>query len=101
AVSGGGIARLRDAGVEVLEGLLEVEARRLNAPYLKRLETGRPWIVAKWAMSLDGKIATARGESQWISHPLSRNIGQALRRRVDAVMVGARTARLDNPRLTA
>ena len=69
-------------------GLLEAEARRLNAPYLKLVETGRPWIIAKWAMTLDGKIATRTGQSRWISSPQSRQIVHALRGRVDAIMVG-------------
>jgi len=64
--------RTGGAGVEVEVGLLEAEARRLNAPYLKLVGTGRPWIIAKWAMTLDGKLATRTGESQWISNAESR-----------------------------
>ena len=100
-VQGGGIAELQAAGVAVEVGLLEADARRLNAPYLKLLETGRPWIIAKWAMSLDGKIATSTGESRWISNPQSREIVHALRGRVDAVMIGRETAERDDPLLTA
>ena len=59
---------MQGGGVEVEFGVLELEARHLNAPYLKLLKTGRPWIIAKWAMSLDGKMATAGGESRWISN---------------------------------
>jgi len=100
-VAGGGIAQLEAAGIEVEVGLLEAEARRLNAPYLKLLETGRPWILAKWAMTLDGKTATRTGASRWISSPESREIVHALRGRVDAIMVGRRTAQRDDPLLTA
>jgi diaminohydroxyphosphoribosylaminopyrimidine deaminase/5-amino-6-(5-phosphoribosylamino)uracil reductase len=100
-VNGGGLAELRSAGIEVEVGLLEAEARRLNAPYLKLLETGRPWIIAKWAMTLVGKTATRVGSSRWISNPQSREIVHALRGRVDAIVVGRETARLDDPLLTA
>jgi len=100
-VSGGGLAQLRAAGIEVEVGLLEAEARRLNAPYLKLLATGRPWVIAKWAMTLDGKTATRAGSSRWISNPQSREIVHALRGRVDAIIVGRETARLDDPLLTA
>ena len=100
-VQGGGIADLRAAGVDVEVGLLEAEARRLNAPYLKLVETGRPWIIAKWAMTLDGKIATYTGESRWISNPQSREVVHKLRGRVDAVAVGRGTAARDDPLLTA
>jgi diaminohydroxyphosphoribosylaminopyrimidine deaminase/5-amino-6-(5-phosphoribosylamino)uracil reductase len=100
-VQGRGIAVLREAGLTVDAGLLESESRSLNAPYLKLIETGRPWIMAKWAMTLDGKIATRCGESRWISNPQSREIVHALRGRVDAVMVGRGTATRDDPLLTA
>ena len=100
-VAGGGIAQLEAAGIEVEVGLLEAEAQRLNAPYLKLLETGRPWILAKWAMTLDGKTATRTGSSRWISSPQSREIVHALRGRVDAIMVGRQTAERDDPLLTA
>lgn len=100
-VNGGGVDELRAAGIEVEVGLLEAEAQRLNAPYLKLLETGRPWLIAKWAMTLDGKTATRVGSSRWISNPQSREIVHALRGRVDAIVVGRETARLDDPLLTA
>jgi diaminohydroxyphosphoribosylaminopyrimidine deaminase/5-amino-6-(5-phosphoribosylamino)uracil reductase len=100
-VAGRGIAELQAAGVEVEVGLLESEARRLNAPYLKLIRLRRPWIVAKWAMTLDGKIATCSGESRWISNAQSREIVHALRGRVDAVMIGHNTALRDDPLLTA
>ncbi len=100
-VQGGGIAALQAAGLTVEVGLLEDEAARLNAPYLRLVETGRPWIIAKWAMTLDGKIATHTGQSQWISNPKSREIVHALRGRVDALMIGRGTAERDDPLLTA
>ncbi len=100
-VAGGGTAALRAAGVAVEVGLLADQARRLNAPYLKLLQRGRPWIIAKWAMTLDGKIATRNAQSQWISGPRSRQIVHALRGRMDAIVVGRETAARDDPLLTA
>ncbi|MCE5267091.1 MAG: bifunctional diaminohydroxyphosphoribosylaminopyrimidine deaminase/5-amino-6-(5-phosphoribosylamino)uracil reductase RibD [Planctomycetaceae bacterium] len=100
-VSGGGIAELRAAGLTVETGLLAADVRQLIAPYLKLVETGRPWIIAKWAMTLDGKIATRSGASRWISGPESRAIVHKLRGRVDAVLVGRQTAVRDDPLLTA
>lgn len=100
-VAGNGIAMLRNAGIEVKVGLLETEARRLNAPYLKRIETGLPWLIAKYAMTLDGKIATAQGDSKWISNEASREIVHRIRGRMDGILVGSNTARLDDPMLTA
>jgi diaminohydroxyphosphoribosylaminopyrimidine deaminase / 5-amino-6-(5-phosphoribosylamino)uracil reductase len=100
-VAGGGLAELAAAGVTVEVGPGESEARRLNAPYLKLLETGRPWIIAKWAMTLDGKIASRSGSSRWISNEQSRGVAHALRGRVDAIVVGRGTAQQDDPLLTA
>jgi diaminohydroxyphosphoribosylaminopyrimidine deaminase/5-amino-6-(5-phosphoribosylamino)uracil reductase len=100
-VAGGGLKRLAAAGIDVELGLNETEAQELNAPYLKLLATGRPWIIAKWAMTLDGKIATRAGFSKWITGEPSREFAQQLRSRVDAIMVGRRTAHLDDPLLTA
>jgi len=100
-VDGGGTAELQAAGVEVEVGLLQTEARRLNAPFFKLISTGRPWIIAKWAMTLDGKIATRTGSSQWISGAASREIVHALRGRVDAILVGRETVLRDDPLLTA
>jgi diaminohydroxyphosphoribosylaminopyrimidine deaminase/5-amino-6-(5-phosphoribosylamino)uracil reductase len=100
-VSGGGLAQLRAAGVEVELGLLESEARQLNAPYLTLLEQGRPWIIAKWAMTLDGKTATRTGSSRWISNQQSRAVVHQIRGRVDAVIIGRGTAEIDDPQLTA
>lgn len=100
-VAGGGFAELERAGIEVVAGVLQHEAEKLNSPYLKLLRTGRPWVIAKWAMTLDGKIATSSGESKWISGPESREIVQQLRSQMDAIVVGRRTAELDDPLLTA
>jgi diaminohydroxyphosphoribosylaminopyrimidine deaminase/5-amino-6-(5-phosphoribosylamino)uracil reductase len=100
-VDGGGVKGLEAAGINVDIGLLESEARELNAPYLKLLGSGRPWVIAKWAMTLDGKLATRTGGSRWISSEASRQIVHALRGRVDAIMVGRGTAQRDDPRLTA
>jgi diaminohydroxyphosphoribosylaminopyrimidine deaminase/5-amino-6-(5-phosphoribosylamino)uracil reductase len=101
AVNGGGISALRAGGINVETGLLETEALRLTAPFRKLISTGRPWVTAKWAMSLDGRIATATGESQWISGTESRALVHGLRGRVDAIAVGIGTALADDPLLTA
>lgn len=100
-VAGGGIAELRAVGVEVEVGMLEAEAKQLTAPFAKRLTTGLPWVIAKWAMSWDGKIATGSGDSKWISNEASRAVTHQLRGRMDAILVGAETARRDDPLLTA
>lgn len=100
-VSGGGLAKLRSAGMQVELGVEQAAAQQLNSPYLKRLHQQRPWVIAKWAMSLDGKLASRSGDSQWISGEASRAEVQRLRGRVDAILVGSRTAVMDNPRLTA
>jgi diaminohydroxyphosphoribosylaminopyrimidine deaminase/5-amino-6-(5-phosphoribosylamino)uracil reductase len=99
-VRGRGLAILKQAGLEVEVGVLETEARRLNAAYFKRQATGLPLVIAKWAMTLDGRMATAAGESRWISSEAARRRVHELRRIVDAVLVGARTARMDEPSLT-
>ncbi len=99
-VNGRGMARLRRAGVPVLAGVLRDEAARLNRPYFKRVRTGLPWVTLKAAITLDGKIATSRGDSRWVSGSQSRADVHRLRDRVDAILVGSNTARLDNPRLT-
>ncbi|MDG2380673.1 MAG: bifunctional diaminohydroxyphosphoribosylaminopyrimidine deaminase/5-amino-6-(5-phosphoribosylamino)uracil reductase RibD [Pirellulaceae bacterium] len=100
-VAGKGIAELRNAGLQVDLGVCESEAELLIAPFRKRIVTGRPWVIAKWAMTLDGKIATHTGNSQWISSEASRQIVHCLRARVDAILVGSGTAAKDNPQLTA
>jgi diaminohydroxyphosphoribosylaminopyrimidine deaminase/5-amino-6-(5-phosphoribosylamino)uracil reductase len=100
-VAGGGLTILRSAGLDVSVGLCEPEAVALNAPYLKLLRTGRPWVHAKWAMTLDGKIATRTGDSKWISGEESRRRVHELRGRMDAILVGRGTVVADDPLLTA
>jgi diaminohydroxyphosphoribosylaminopyrimidine deaminase/5-amino-6-(5-phosphoribosylamino)uracil reductase len=100
-VSGRGIAELRAANIQCDSGVCTADANWLLAPYRKLITTGRPWILAKWAMTLDGKLATRSGDSQWISSEASRAIVHQLRGRVDAIAVGSRTACIDNPLLTA
>jgi diaminohydroxyphosphoribosylaminopyrimidine deaminase/5-amino-6-(5-phosphoribosylamino)uracil reductase len=100
-VAGKGAAVLRGAGVVCEIGLGEAEARRLNAPYLTLLTQGRPYVHAKWAMTLDGKIATQTGNSKWISGEASRRIVHELRGRMDAILIGIATALADDPLLTA
>ena len=99
-VSGGGVAALRDAGVTV-EHRPEPGADELYRAFGKHIRTGRPFVVAKFAMSLDGKIATRTGHSQWISGPAARARVQQLRKEMDAILVGIGTALADDPRLTA
>ncbi len=101
AVDGSGFTQLQAAGIDVVPGIMEQQAAALNAPYLKLLRTGLPWVIAKWAMTLDGKIATSQGDSRWISNAGSRVIAHALRGRVDAIVVGRGTAERDDPLLTA
>ena len=100
-VAGGGFAQLREAGVEVVAGVEAEGARRLNAPYLKRLATGLPYVTAKWAMTLDGKTAAASGDSRWISGARSRALVHERRGQMDAIAVGIGTALADDPELTA
>lgn len=99
--AGAGAHELRQAGVEVEVGLCQHEAEQLNEPFLKRVRTGLPWVILKWAQTLDGKISSATGQSRWISSEVSRQRVHELRARCDAVMVGIGTVRADNPQLTA
>ncbi len=100
-VAGRGAAALRAAGVAVEFGPCELEARRLNAPYLKLVSTGLPYVHLKWALTLDGKVATRTGDSRWVSNEASRRRVHELRGRVDAIVVGIGTALADDPLLTA
>lgn len=99
-VSGAGFARLRTAGLAVETGICEAEARAMHRGFLTRLAQGRPMVTLKLATSSDGRIATATGESQWITGPEARRRVHAMRARHDAVLVGAGTARADDPSLT-
>jgi diaminohydroxyphosphoribosylaminopyrimidine deaminase / 5-amino-6-(5-phosphoribosylamino)uracil reductase len=103
AVAGQGATRLQAAGVAMeYSGSVGMDsARRLNAPYLKLLAVGRPYVHAKWAMSVDGKIATRTGDSQWISNETSRSRVHVIRGCMDGILIGIGTALADNPVLTA
>lgn len=100
-VNGNGIKALEATGISVAAGCLEDLCNQLIAPFTTTIDCQRPWIIAKWAMTLDGKIATHTGSSQWISNPLSREMVHQLRGRVDAILVGSGTATTDDPLLTA
>ncbi len=100
-VAGQGAAQLEQAGVGVTIGLCARESATLNAPYLKLLHTGQPYVHAKWAMSLDGKMATRTGDSKWISNEESRKRVHQLRGRMDGIIVGIGTVLADDPLLTA
>lgn len=99
-VAGRGLARMRAAGIDVVTGVLADAARADHLGFLNRVTRGRPMVTLKLAMSLDGRIATPSGESQWITGPQARHVVHAMRARHDAVMVGAGTARADAPSLT-
>ncbi|HYH38507.1 MAG TPA: bifunctional diaminohydroxyphosphoribosylaminopyrimidine deaminase/5-amino-6-(5-phosphoribosylamino)uracil reductase RibD [Azospirillum sp.] len=99
-VAGGGIKRLREAGVEVVTGVCADEAWELNRGFFSRILHGRPLVTLKLATTLDGRIATHRGESKWITGAEARALGHGLRARHDAIMVGIRTALADDPDLT-
>jgi diaminohydroxyphosphoribosylaminopyrimidine deaminase/5-amino-6-(5-phosphoribosylamino)uracil reductase len=99
-ISGRGIRRLRDHGVEVLVGTFAAEAERVNEPFLVSARERRPFVHLKWASSLDGKTATRTGESQWISGETARRDALLLREEHDAILVGAGTVLADDPLLT-
>ncbi len=100
-VAAGGAARLRSAGVEVCLSAASARATRASDPFRRRMATGLPWVIAKWAQSIDGAVATSSGESKWISGPASRRQVHRLRARVDAVLTGIGTVLADDPLLTA
>ena len=100
SVAGRGIQLLRDAGIEVEVGLLEEQARRLNERFIHNMLTSRPFVISKFAMTLDGKIATYSGHSQWITGKEARRNVHELRDEVDAILVGVGTVLKDNPALT-
>src|SRR5436309_12161147 len=101
--SGRGLGILRDEGVEVVvaDGELASRARLLNQPFRKHARTGRPWVLFKSAMTLDGKVATRGGDSKWISGEASRRLAHHWRAECDAVVVGIGTALADDPQLTS
>ena len=100
-VSGGGCEFLRANGVSVIIGILEAECERLNEIFIKFVTSGRPFVIMKSAMTLDGWTATATGNSKWVTNEKSRQFVHRLRDRVDAVLVGIGTVLADDPRLTA
>jgi diaminohydroxyphosphoribosylaminopyrimidine deaminase/5-amino-6-(5-phosphoribosylamino)uracil reductase len=99
-VDGAGLQRLRDAGIEVITGVLTAEADEMQAGFLTRIHLGRPLVTLKLATTLDGRIATRDGQSQWITGPAARAAGHALRGQNDAVLVGVGTVMTDDPALT-
>lgn len=99
-VRGRGLRRLRQAGIAVEAGVLREECELLNEDFACFIRTGRPFVTLKLAASLDGRIAAASGDSQWISGEQSRRVVHILRNRVDAILVGAETVRSDDPQLT-
>jgi len=99
-VRGKGIRRLRQAGIKVETGILKPECERLNEVFIKYITTGKPFVILKSAISLDGKIATSGGDSKWITGEAARLKVHQLRDRVDAIWVGSGTVLKDNPRLT-
>lgn len=99
-VSGKGINMLRAAGIEVIEDFLEDKCREVNQIFLKYITTGMPYVVMKYAMTLDGKISTSTGDSKWISNKFSRNIVHSLRNDLNGILIGINTVLKDNPQLT-
>lgn len=99
-VSGRGFSHLREAGVEVCTGLMVEEATRINEAYVHFMRAGRPFVHLKMAVSLDGKVATVNGDSRWITGEQARARVHELRHQYDAIMIGGRTARSDDPMLT-
>lgn len=100
-VAGKGLSALRKAGLTVADGLLGEEARALNLPYLKWIVSGKPYVTLKLAVTLDGQIAAAGGDSRWVSCEKSRAVVHRMRSAADAVLVGGETFRRDDPRLTS
>ncbi len=99
-VSGGGVKALKKAGIAVVSGILEAEAKKLNEAFIKHITAGMPFVTLKIAQTLDGKIATASGESKWITGEKARKEGHHLRDINDAILVGVNTILKDNPSLT-
>ncbi|CAB4242871.1 Diaminohydroxyphosphoribosylaminopyrimidine deaminase / 5-amino-6-(5-phosphoribosylamino)uracil reductase [Methylacidimicrobium sp. AP8] len=97
---GRGFALLAGRGIEVVQGVLEEEARELNRGFVRWITSGRPWVVQKCALSLDGRIGTRPGDSRWLSGPEALRMAHRLRLEADAILIGAETARRDDPALT-
>lgn len=100
-VNGEGIKMLREAGIDVLPGVCELEARQMNKGFFLGHEEGRPFITLKTAITIDGKIALGNGQSQWITNPLARSKAHQLRSQHDAILCGIGTVSVDDPMLTA
>ena len=98
--SGRGIEELRAAGINVAAGVLEKECARLNEAFNKWIVTGKPFVIAKCGMSLDGRLTRSPNEDRWLTSPAARRHARQLRAEVDAIIIGAETLRQDNPRLT-
>ena len=98
--SGKGIQQLKEAGIEVVVGVMEMQAKRLNGPFFKLMQKELPYITVKWAMSIDGKIATHTGESRWITSDESRKYAHKIRGQMDGILVGINTVVRDDPLLT-
>src|SRR3989337_1484303 len=98
--SGKGIQQLKEAGIEVVAGVMEMQAKRLNVPFCKLIQKVLPYVTVKWAMSIDGKIATHTGESRWITCEESRKYVHKIRGQMDGVLVGINTVVRDDPLLT-
>lgn len=99
-VAGRGLQRLRDAGIDVVTGVLEHEAQRLNEPFVRHILTKRPFVILKIAQTLDGRIATSSGDSRWVTGKEARTLVHKMRAESDAVLIGSGTAMKDNPALT-
>jgi diaminohydroxyphosphoribosylaminopyrimidine deaminase / 5-amino-6-(5-phosphoribosylamino)uracil reductase len=100
-VSGKGIIELQKAGIEVISGILENKAQQLNEAYIKYVTTGKPFVILKTAMTLDGKIATPEGQSKWITGEKARGLVHRMRSSSDAIMTAIGTVKADDPQLTA
>ena len=101
AHSGGGLEDLRDAGIDVEQTTVSAAATHVSDPFVHRVRTGLPWVIAKWAQTIDGRIATSAGESKWITNNISRRHVHRLRGCVDVILTDMGTVRADDPCLTA
>ena len=99
-VVGGGSEYLKRHGLQVASGICEMQARKQNEAFIKYVSTGRPFVIAKCAATLDGRIATRTGDSKWVTGEAARRFVHRLRHAVDAIMVGSKTVQIDDPSLT-